>query len=149
MELGEKIRILRENKEWTQTELADRLNVSESTVQKWETEKNDPPLAELRRLAVIFDRKVGFMADGETSVEKIEEIEVLPERYFKYSSSPDCPDSEHRIFEVTLRKGARLHRFINAGGVPYSAIYIGHYERFSCVREHEQQMIDYWNGMEI
>lgn len=149
MELGEKIRILRENKEWTQAELANKLSVSESTVQKWETEKNNPPLSELRRIAAVFDRNVGFMADCETSVEKIEEIDVLPEYFFKYSGRPDTPDSEHRIFEVMLRKGARLHRFINFGGVPYSAIYIGYYEAFSCERDREQQMIDYWNGMEV
>ena len=41
----EKIRIARTNRGWTQAELADRLCVSESTVQKWEKSKNTPSMA--------------------------------------------------------------------------------------------------------
>ena len=47
---SEKLRILRKNKEWTQAQLADALSVSESTVQKWEVDKNAPPVSEIKRL---------------------------------------------------------------------------------------------------
>ena len=51
---SEKLRILRKNKEWTQAQLADALSVSESTVQKWEVDKNAPPVSEIKRLAEVF-----------------------------------------------------------------------------------------------
>ena len=47
---SEKIRILRKNREWTQAQLAEALSVSESTVQKWEVDKNTPPVTEIKRL---------------------------------------------------------------------------------------------------
>lgn len=55
-------------------------------------------------------------------------------------------DSQHEIINgVKLRNDGVLHRFINAGGVQYSAIYIDDFEVWSCEREHESQMIDDWN----
>lgn len=39
MTIGKKILILRINREWTQATLAEKLNVSSDTVQKWEAEK--------------------------------------------------------------------------------------------------------------
>ena len=56
---SEKLRILRKNKEWTQAQLADALSVSESTVQKWEVDKNAPPVSEIKRLAEVFYLPVG------------------------------------------------------------------------------------------
>ena len=52
--IAEKIRILRENREWTQAQLAEKMAISESTVQKWEVEKHTPPLAEIKRLSKVF-----------------------------------------------------------------------------------------------
>ena len=33
--------------------------------------------------------------------------------------------SDHFVFDADLKNDAKLHRFVNKGGYPYSAIYIG------------------------
>lgn len=55
-------------------------------------------------------------------------------------------DGNHVIVtEVELEHDGVLHRFKNMAGVPYSAIYVGDIELFSCPREDEERMIQYWN----
>ena len=51
-------------------------------------------------------------------------------------------DTDHDVYDANLKGGALLHRFKNAGGYLYSAIYIGNYEAKSIVREREQVMIE-------
>lgn len=53
-------------------------------------------------------------------------------------------DSEHEVFtdDLLKRYGAELHRFTNAAGVPYSAIYRNCVEEMSDPRERESGMID-------
>ena len=63
---SEKLRILRKNKEWTQAQLADALSVSESTVQKWEVDKNAPPVSEIKRLAEVFALSERPVNDGDS-----------------------------------------------------------------------------------
>ena len=54
----------------------------------------------------------------------------------------DMGDSEHEIIDVGLPNGARLHRFNNAGGIPYSAIYEEDFEVYSTERNYERRMIE-------
>lgn len=55
-------------------------------------------------------------------------------------------DDRHEIInDAEIKGGGILHRFKNAAGVPYSAIYIKDEEVFSCEREHEASMIATWN----
>jgi hypothetical protein len=56
-------------------------------------------------------------------------------------------DSKHEIIDVDLRDGGMLHRFLNAGRDPYSAIYVDGEEIWSTDREQEKEMIDAWNSM--
>ncbi|EGO7791276.1 helix-turn-helix transcriptional regulator, partial [Enterococcus faecalis] len=44
MEIGEKIKIARNNKDFTQEELANQLNVSRTAVSNWENGRNYPDL---------------------------------------------------------------------------------------------------------
>ncbi len=56
-----KVRALREEKKWTQQELADRLGVSRQTVNAIETEKYDPSLPLALSLAKLFAQSVEKM----------------------------------------------------------------------------------------
>ena len=135
---SEKLRILRKNKEWTQAQLADSLSVSESTVQKWEVDKNAPPVSEIKRLAEVFYLPVTALVDDAITI---------PEFYCLHSYNHFL--SVRKQFSpktyAGLKHYANLHRFLNKAGEPYSAIYVGRDERLSCERDHEQGMIDYWN----
>lgn len=57
--LQEKLRELRKQKEWTQEDLAREINVSLSTVQRWEKRGGEPTRLARRELKKIF-RKVGI-----------------------------------------------------------------------------------------
>ena len=40
--------------------------------------------------------------------------------------------------------GYDLHRFVNAAGTDYSAIYVNGFEMYSVVRSRERDMLEYW-----
>ena len=141
---SEKIRILRKNREWTQAQLANALSVSESTVQKWEVEKNAPPVSEIKRLAEVFFLPVTYLVDDATDIPEYVFLESIPaENFCQRNTSLDS--TPHKVYDAGLKYYANLHRFLNKAGVPYSAIYIGRDELLSCERNHEQRMINYWN----
>ena len=83
---SEKIRILRKNREWTQAQLADALSVSESTVQKWEVDKNAPPVSEIKRLAEVFYLPITSLVDDAVDIPEF--IYLKFEICFMASSDP-------------------------------------------------------------
>lgn len=146
MTLAEKVRILRENREWTQETLAEHLSLSPDVIQEWESEKKDQSLKELRRLADVFFISASSLIDEAIEFPVFYRIGSLSP--VEFHSGIGCTDStDHIVYDAALRNGATLHRFLNNGGCPYSAIYIGTSERMSCERGREQGMIDYWNQM--
>ena len=53
-----RLRILRAEREWSQQELADRLNVSRQTVNSIETQRYDPSLPLAFRIAHVFNQPI-------------------------------------------------------------------------------------------
>lgn len=49
------IKILRQKKKWSQKKLADKLNVSQQTIAKWENKKSFPRSELLPKLASILE----------------------------------------------------------------------------------------------
>ncbi len=141
---SEKIRILRKNREWTQAQLAAALSVSESTVQKWEVNKNAPPVSEIKRLAEVFCVPAISLFDDDIIIPEFIFLELIPAADF-FPRNAALDSTPHKVYDAGLKHYANLHRFLNKAGEPYSAIYVGRDERLSCERAHEQCMIDYWN----
>lgn len=56
--------------------------------------------------------------------------------------SIDRLDTKHEITD--FGKGIELHRFKNSTGDPYSAIYINSAEIYSCDRENESEMLNFF-----
>ena len=140
--VGEKIKNLRINEGWTQATLAEKLNVSESTVQKWEKGKNNTQIPDLQKICDMFNVSLDRMVDEKAYIPIIpDEGEWVPTTTQEYDS-----DGEHLLCTLTLKREGKLHRFINAGGVEYSAIYYKGREMFSCERSHERDMILAWNA---
>lgn len=54
MQLGERIRRLREKKHWSQAELAARLEIEPEELARWESGQDVPDLQQLDRLAALF-----------------------------------------------------------------------------------------------
>ena len=145
---SENLKILRKQHEWTQRDLAEKLNVAETTVQKWERAKNKPQYDEAKRVADVLCLSLD---------ELMEEPVDGPNNHVMEDWLGDCGTNGGRIFldsahdkcvNVKLRKNASLHRFRNHAGVLYSSICCDGYEVFSCERAHEEDMIDYWNHMD-
>ena len=62
--IGKTIAELRKAKGWTQVELAERLNVSDKTVSKWESEAGYPEYTMLPKLADIFGVSLDYLMTG-------------------------------------------------------------------------------------
>ena len=53
-----KLKVLRAERNWSQADLADRLDVSRQTVNAIETEKYDPSLPLAFKIAELFELKI-------------------------------------------------------------------------------------------
>lgn len=60
-----RLRELREAKEWSQSDLADKLDVSRQTVNAIETEKYDPSLPLAFKVARLFKLKIEDIFDAD------------------------------------------------------------------------------------
>lgn len=63
MNFGDKLRILIEDKDMTQKELAARLNISPSTVSSYVQNTREPDFATLKMLAKFFDVSIDYLLD--------------------------------------------------------------------------------------
>lgn len=70
--IGKTIATLRKSKGWTQVELAEKLNVSDKTISKWESEAGFPEISQLPVLATLFKVSIDYLMTG-----KITEKEVV------------------------------------------------------------------------
>jgi putative transcriptional regulator len=52
------IRELREERGWTQADLASKIDVAPSTIYNWERGKFEPRLAQLRQVASVFGIRI-------------------------------------------------------------------------------------------
>ncbi len=68
------IRELRDEKGWTQLELANHLGVTPSTVYNWERGRFEPRLSQLRDLARVFNIRmdeIDFIPESEGATKKL------------------------------------------------------------------------------
>ncbi len=77
MNLGERIADLRKRKKWTQTELADKIFVTDKTVSSWELNRTEPSLEVLMKLSELFSCSISYLIYGDIEKSDIEtEIKV-------------------------------------------------------------------------
>ena len=58
-----RLRVLRAEREWTQNDLAGRLDVSRQTINAIETEKYEPSLSLAFKIARLFERRIEDIFD--------------------------------------------------------------------------------------
>lgn len=75
--LGERIYKLRTEKEMSQSELADALEVSRQSISKWETNGSVPELDKMVKLSEIFDVSLDELITGK---EKVEQPAAAPQK---------------------------------------------------------------------
>ena len=67
MEIGDKIRSLRHNRDLTQSELAKELGVSTSAVGLWELNRREPDYDTLCRISKFFKVTVDYILEKESA----------------------------------------------------------------------------------
>ena len=68
MSIGERIAALRKERNLSQGQLADALEVSRQAVSKWENDQSSPDTIKLIRLAEVLDTEVEYLASGRKPV---------------------------------------------------------------------------------
>lgn len=62
--IGDFISKLRKEKGWTQSELAQKLQVSDKAISKWESNRGDPSIEFFPRLAEVFNVTIDYLMTG-------------------------------------------------------------------------------------
>ena len=96
---GSVIRRLRENKNMTQTELADKLGVSSKAVSKWETGKGLPDISLIEPLSTTLGVSVMELMSGDTVVNKNVSSNVLRSKFYV---CPVCGNIIHTTGETVI-----------------------------------------------
>ena len=103
------LKILRESKGYTQQQLSEMIGVSQQTLQKYETQKHEPDIESLKKLADIFgvtvDYLVGHTAKGEDPNYAISESEFLIIENFRKLDKDTRDGIENIITKLAQRKG--------------------------------------------
>lgn len=77
MALSDNIKQLRLEKEWTQEQLADKVDVTRSTVTQWETGWSQPRMGKVERLAAAFGVSVAELV-GDVSSRRLPKGAIIP-----------------------------------------------------------------------
>lgn len=110
--IGSFLRELRKEKDLTQEQLADRLNVSGRTVSRWETGSNMPDISLLVELAEFYEVSITEIVNGERKSEKMnEEIKETALRLSDYAEEINNR-IKIRLFWLTLLALAGMIAFV-------------------------------------
>ena len=69
--LNERIKCLRKDRGWTQLQLAEKLNVTDKAVSKWEVGDANPDLSIIIAMASLFGVSIDYLVSGKVDEEKI------------------------------------------------------------------------------
>ena len=96
---GTTIKKLREKKQLTQAELAEKLCVSDKTISKWETAKGYPDISLLEPLARAFDVSITELLSGNAVTNENVSANMLRSKFYV---CPVCGNSFHTMGEAVI-----------------------------------------------
>lgn len=90
MSIGGNIRIIRENRGLTQSELADRLGISSKTVSSWEVNRTEPKMGMVEKVcAVLGCKKTDIIVESiyltDEDMKKSQRLAAYAEKFVKLS----------------------------------------------------------------
>lgn len=59
--MGERLKRLRQERDWSQDDLAARIGVNRTTISHWEKSRRAPPLDMAEKLSLVFDVSVDYL----------------------------------------------------------------------------------------
>lgn len=107
MSFGKRLRWLMFLRETTQKDLADAVNVGQSTVSKWMTENRDPSISVITKVADVLETSVDYLL-GRTEDPNLPGSEHFDPTSPNWLDNPNCPLllkrlSEDPIFDDYLK----------------------------------------------
>lgn len=128
MNISDKIQILRHDKEWSQDELAEKLNVSRQSVSKWESGKALPDSEKVLAMAKLFDVSTDFLLkDEQEPVFVDDEQEKQPESQAADAPTENTEKKKHKL------SGKKIVAIVVAACIVIAAItplFFGGYSAF-------------------
>lgn len=87
---GERLKTLRNQKKWTQDEVAKKIGVKRATYGHYESNKNQPDFETLCKLAELFDVTIDYIVGY--NLEKTKQLKAALDQ--KYQKTIDLSDDE-------------------------------------------------------
>jgi len=108
MTLAEKIKHLRQEKHWTQKELADKIEVNSKQVSAYERGASYPSVEGLLKLATLFDVSLDYLVfdKGEGKI-ALKDRELLT----RFDTLDKCSESEKKLAIEILDLVIMKHKF--------------------------------------
>ena len=120
--IGSFLKELRKEKDITQEQLAEKINVSGRTVSRWETGSNMPDISLLAELAEFYDVSIPEIIDGERKSEQMNE--KLKETVIKVTDYTETNNARLlkrvRIIGITGVITILIAMVMDAGGLAVS-----------------------------
>ena len=104
---GKKIGILRKEKNWSQTEMAKKLNTSVSVISRYERDEMTPSIEVAKKLADLLNTTVGYLLGENDEANIFKEPEIL--KRFKAIKEFTNDEREKIFFTID----AMIHEIIN------------------------------------
>ncbi|PLS17774.1 hypothetical protein CVD28_08715 [Bacillus sp. M6-12] len=104
MGLSEKLRALRKEREWKQRYVAGKMNLSRSTISKFETGKQIPEVEVLLRFAELFH------VDPDYLISELTGMNISNEKRTPYIFNK-ASENDHIILEM-VKTNPRLHKLL-------------------------------------
>lgn len=101
MLLKEKLRKLRKERNLTQEQLAEKLNVSRQAITKWETSEAIPDIENLRQISKFFDISIDELLREETA------LEIKETNSYHYIKEIEIEHSKH--YDINICKIRELY----------------------------------------
>lgn len=103
--LGEKIKKLRIKNHIKQEDICNYFKVARGTVSMWETNKREPDIATLKKLANYFNVSIDYLVENETDTTKIQ----LQPQYTEQQKN--CIDM---LMQLTQKQLDRVEAYLTA-----------------------------------
>ena len=131
MNFGQKIAELRKNKNLTQSELGEKLNITAQAVSKWENNLSEPDIDSVRKMCEIFEVSVNDFLGLQTATTSVEKEEITEKEQgpvkivFGYCEScgKEVSAGEYKMTQLEYKpssltnkvsKGETMHTYCNS-----------------------------------
>ena len=107
--IGKTIAELRKEKGWTQVDLAEKLQVSDKAVSKWEKDDSFPSIEFFPILAQLFGVSIDYLMTGKVESVNLEDMDATKRMFYLI----ELDDAENYVIVCYLRAKSVNFRPVN------------------------------------